>query len=326
MAIADQVRADFVGARNVASAIEMRGVSKRFGSISVVEDVTLTVPSGTILGLIGPSGCGKTTIVRLMTGIIVPSAGTVRTLGIDPGKARSRDKVRVGYMPQGFVLYPGLSAIQNIRFVAGLYGVSWFQRGARIRELLDRFDLYDARDRKARLLSGGMQRRLQLACALVHRPDMLFVDEPTTGLDPLLRISILNYLKQLREEGMTIVMTTQLVDEAEFCDKLGLIVEGRLTHLGTLAELRQQAFQRERIELQSSAFPQGVEHMLESMVPGAWAHRVSETVMEVDVEDAPAAIPVIVRGLEGKGTKLKAVNIRPATFDEAFARLVSSDA
>ena len=162
-------------------------VTKRFGDLVAVDDVALTVPEGTILGVIGPSGAGKTTVVRMLTGALEPTSGSVRVLGEDPRKFRRRTRQRIGYMPQLFSLYPDLTARENVDFVASLFGMLFSRRHRRTREVLELVDLWDARGRRAGQLSGGMQRRLELACALVHSPILTFLDEPTTGIDPLLR-------------------------------------------------------------------------------------------------------------------------------------------
>ncbi len=174
-----------VAASDVAIVVDR--ATKRFGSLVALQDLTLTVPFGTTLGVIGPSGAGKTTTIRLMTGGIAPTAGQVRVLGENPRRFRRQTRERIGYMPQQFVLYPDLTAQENVGFVASLFGMLWRRRRDRVRAVLELVDLWDARGRRASELSGGMQRRLELACALVHDPALLFLDEPTAGIDPLLQ-------------------------------------------------------------------------------------------------------------------------------------------
>ena len=169
------------------AAVVIERATKRFGDAIAVDDISLTVPSGTILGVIGPSGAGKTTTVRMLTGALSPTEGEVRVLGEDPRRFRRQTRERIGYMPQQFTLYPDLTARENVDFVASLFGVLWRTRHRRTREVLELVDLWDVRGRRAGDLSGGMQRRLELACALVHDPALLFLDEPTAGIDPLLR-------------------------------------------------------------------------------------------------------------------------------------------
>jgi ABC-2 type transport system ATP-binding protein len=196
-------------------AIVLQGLGRRYGDVVALDGITLTVPSGTLLGVIGPSGAGKTTAVRILTGGLRATSGVARVLGEDPQRFRRRTRERIGYMPQLFSLYPDLTAGENVDFVATLFGMLFFRRRRRVRAVLELVDLWRERGRRASELSGGMQRRLELACALVHDPAVLFLDEPTAGLDPLLRRTIWMELHRLRDSGRTIVLTTQYVGEAE---------------------------------------------------------------------------------------------------------------
>src|SRR3954447_15870245 len=157
------------------SIVSMHGVTRRFGDHPAVDDVTLDVPAGTILGVIGPSGSGKTTLIRMLTGTLEPTDGELLVLGQNPRKFTRHAREKIGYMPQHFVLYEELTASENVSFVAALFGLTWPRRGRRVREVLQLVELWDARGRRAKQLSGGMQRRLELACALVHQPSLLFV-------------------------------------------------------------------------------------------------------------------------------------------------------
>ena len=157
------------------------GIGKRYGEADVVKDVSFEVERGQIFGIVGPSGSGKTTLIRMLLGVLRPTTGDLHVLGRPPAKFRRRDRERIGYMPQQFVLFPELSVMENLHFTASIYGVSWFTRGKRMRAALDFVELWDARSRPAGLLSGGMQRRLELAATLVHNPELLVLDEPTAG-------------------------------------------------------------------------------------------------------------------------------------------------
>ncbi|MEA2519023.1 MAG: type transport system ATP-binding protein, partial [Chloroflexota bacterium] len=221
--------------------VAMRGVSRRFEDRVVLRDVNLAVPRGTILGIIGPSGAGKTTTIRMLTGAIAPTSGNVAVMGRDPRRFHRSDRERIGYMPQSFTLYTDLTAGENIDFVASLFGMLWRRRRRRVREVLNIVDLWDARGRQAGRLSGGMQRRLELACALVHEPELIILDEPTAGIDPLLRGSIWEELHRLRDAGRTLLVTTQHVSEAEECDAVAMIVDGQFVALAPPDDLRRLA-------------------------------------------------------------------------------------
>ena len=224
-------------------------MSRAFDGRRVVDGLSFDVPPGTILGIVGPSGSGKTTTVRMLTGTLGRTDGEIRVLGEDPLRFSRATRGRIAYMPQLFSLYEDLSAQENVGFVAALYGIGPFKRRSLIRRALEVVDLTDARHRLARDLSGGMQRRLELACALVHSPDVLFVDEPTAGIDPVLRQAIWDELRRLRDEGRTLLVTTQYVAEAEYCDRVAMIVDGELVALDTPDELRQVVFGGEVLEV-----------------------------------------------------------------------------
>ena len=212
-----------------------------------------SVPQGTILGIIGPSGAGKTTLVRLMTGALTPTDGEIRVMGEDPGRFKRRTRERIGYMPQQFALYPDLTTRENVDFVASLFGLLWWRRRRRTRQVLELVDLWSVRDRRAGRLSGGMQRRLELASALVHEPAVLFLDEPTAGIDPLLRSTVWRELSRLRDEGRTLLVTTQYVGEAEGCDAVLLISDGRVIAAGTPDDLRRTAIGGDMVDVETAA-------------------------------------------------------------------------
>jgi ABC-2 type transport system ATP-binding protein len=231
------------------TVVEVVDVEKRFKKTVAVTGATLRAQEGQVLGLIGPSGCGKTTLVQLMVGLLKPTEGTVRVLGVDPVRFTNRERQQIGYMPQGFFLYPNLTVMQNMGFVAGLYGIGWLERGKRIRPLLEYFDLWEARNRQAQAISGGMQRRLELACALIHRPRLLFIDEPTAGLDPERRQKTWEYVDGLREQNVTTILTTQYLEEAEHCDMVVVLNDEKtMVAAGSPADLRKAVFQGEIVE------------------------------------------------------------------------------
>jgi ABC-2 type transport system ATP-binding protein len=211
--------------------IETRGLGRSFDSVEAVSNLTITLPAGEFFGLVGPDGAGKSTVIRLLCGLLTPSTGEGRILGFDLRRDVESIKARIGYLSQSFTLYGDLTVNENIEFFAELHGVARYQ--ARRDELLAFTRLTPFRTRLAQALSGGMKKKLALACALIHTPDLLLLDEPSTGVDPVSRGEFWLILKELLSRGITIVMTTPYMDEAERCDRIGLINGGTLIRLGT---------------------------------------------------------------------------------------------
>ena len=296
------------------------GVTRAFDDRVVVDDLGFEVEAGTILGVVGPSGSGKTTTVRMLTGTLGRSAGEITVLGEDPMRFSRSVRGRIAYMPQLFSLYEDLSAQENVGFVAALYGIGPFTRRGRIRRALEVVDLWEARHRLARDLSGGMQRRLELACALVHDPEVLFVDEPTAGIDPLLRQSIWDELRRLRDEGRTLLVTTQYVAEAEYCDRVALIVDGELVAMDAPDALRQMVFGGDVLEITTS---RAVDP--EQLVNVAGVENVrqpSARSLMVTVSDAATLTPRIMDTLRAVGIEVTGMEEHQPTFDEVFTGLV----
>ena len=301
--------------------IALSGVTRRFDELLAVDDVTLSVARGTILGLIGPSGSGKTTTIRTMTGSLAPTSGTVRVLGEDPTRFRASTRERIGYMPQHFVLYPDLTASENVDFVAALFGMLYPRRRRRVREVLQLVELWDARGRRASRLSGGMQRRLELACAMVHEPDLLLLDEPTAGIDPILRQAVWGELHRLRDDGRTLLVTTQYVGEAEHCDQVALIGAGRLVALGTPEDLRRQALGGDLlwVETEEAVDPRTLPAV--DGVESIRQHGPRELMLVT--ADAGETSPRVVEAFSRRGITVTTTREERPSFDEIFARLLA---
>lgn len=303
-----------------APPVVMDHVTRRFRDVVAVNDASLAVPRGTILGLIGPSGSGKTTMVRMLTGILAPTSGAIGVLGDRPGHFRRQTRERIGYMPQQFHLYEHLTAAENVAFCATLFGLSWWGRRRRVRETLQTVQLTEARGRLAKDLSGGMQRRLSLACALVHDPELIFVDEPTAGLDPLLRETVWSEFRRLRDAGRTIFVTTQLVNDAAYCDRVAVLVRGSIVALDTPENLRRQVFGGEVVEVRTRG-PAAAGAV--QRVPGVLhVQQTSPDRLVVIAEDAGAATPRITEALSADGTRVLVADKYEPTFDDVFVELV----
>jgi ABC-2 type transport system ATP-binding protein len=217
-----------------ALAVEVDGVTKRFGPLRALDGISLRVRCGEVYGLLGPNGSGKTTFIRCLLDLVQPEAGVVTVLG---RRMPNRETLaRVGYMTQAAALYPDLSVQENLRFFAAISGSD-----ARVDEALRFVDLQDRRASVVATLSGGMRTRVSLACALVHRPELLLLDEPTVGVDPQLRAQLWDRFREMTTTGTSIIVSSHVMDEAERCDRLGLIRSGRLLAEGTAAELRRLA-------------------------------------------------------------------------------------
>jgi ABC-2 type transport system ATP-binding protein len=302
--------------------IALDHISKTFGDVVAANDISLHVARGSVLGVIGPSGAGKTTTIRIISGGLSPDTGTVSVLGEDPRSFRRRTREAIGYMPQSFVLYPDLTARENVHFMASLYGMPPWRRGKRVDQVLELVDLSDARDRRASQMSGGMQRRLELACTLVHQPSLLILDEPTAGIDPLLRTRVWQEIDRLRGIGVTILVTTQYVSEAEYCDAVALISDGELVAHATPTDLRKLALGGEVIEV-------GTHDPIDArrLPPIQGVTSVRQTGADsllIVANDAGLANPLVNDAVEQIGGSVEFSREYRPTFDEVFAALVTS--
>ena len=232
---------------NGEPAVRTTDLRKVFGSLVAVDHLDLEVHRGEVFGLLGPNGSGKTTTIRMLCGLLEPTAGEAMVAGIDVARDPEGVRRRIGYMSQRYGLYDDLTISENIRFYASMYGLRGARRDARVHALLDDLSLRARKDQMAGTLSGGWKQRLALACATAHEPDMLFLDEPTAGVDPASRRMFWSWIYELAKSGTTILVTTHYMDEAERCQRLAFLSRGHLIALGTVAEVT-QAFGQPTIE------------------------------------------------------------------------------
>ncbi len=211
-----------------AFAIETKGLTRRFGARTAIENVNLSIEQGIIYGFLGSNGAGKSTMIRMLCGILEPSEGSGSIMGRDIVREREAIRYSIGYMSQKFSLYPDLSVLENLTFYAGMYGLKGQMKQERIQEMLVMADLTERQNQLAGTLSGGWRQRLALGCAILHRPSVLFLDEPTGGVDPMARRLFWEIISGLAEAGTTVMVTTHLMDEAERCDKVGFLFDGQL--------------------------------------------------------------------------------------------------
>ena len=223
------------------TVVEAVGLTKRFGSFTAADHVNFAVQRGEIFGLLGPNGAGKSTTFRMMCGLLTPTSGTARVMGIDLKKSASAARQRLGYMAQKFSLYSNLTIRQNLRFFSGAYGLRGAQQKSAMDEMVEVFKLHPFLDTTADTLPLGFKQRLALACAVMHEPAILFLDEPTSGVDPVTRREFWTHINGVVEKGVTVMVTTHFMDEAEYCDRIALVFRGKIIAAGSPDQLKEQA-------------------------------------------------------------------------------------
>ena len=305
------------------SVISVRHLTKKFGDETAVQDVSFDVPRSSIFGFIGPSGSGKTTTVRLLTGVYTPTDGQVIVFDRNPARFSQGERAHIGYMPQLFVLYPNLTVWENLNFAASLYGMSLF-RGKRLKEALEFVELYEHRSKLARNISGGMLRRLSLAATLVHDPQLLFLDEPTAGIDPVLRRKFWDHFRELKEQGRTIFITTQYVSEADNCDLVGVQNNGKLLLVDTPEGIRHHAYGGDIVDFYTTQpFDFQAEAMLRSLpFVRAKTVRTNSNSMRIVVDQASTAIPDLMEWAQQQNVQVQAVEEYLPSFEDVFVELV----
>jgi ABC-2 type transport system ATP-binding protein len=303
-------------------AVQASHLTKQFADTLAVDDLTFTVPAGSIFGFIGPSGCGKTTTIRLLIGHHRPTSGNVWVLGREPSDFDRHIKSLIGYMPQDFVLYPHLTIHQNLRFASSIYGQG-SQNQSIQDELLHLFELYEHRGKRVTQISGGMRRRLALAATLLHNPALLFLDEPTAGIDPVLRERLWKYFRALRAQGRTLFVTTQYVGEAAYCDQVAVMRAGKLLMVDTPEGLRRRAFAGEILDVQlGHRIDSQTEHELASIEGVTSLRRIQAAAYEIVAKDASVVIPTLMRWFEANQIEVRSIDEVQLPFDDIFVKLM----
>jgi ABC-2 type transport system ATP-binding protein len=308
-------------AQGVGAAVSVSGLVKSYGSVRALDGVDLEVARGTVLGLLGPNGAGKTTIIRILTTLLRPDAGSARVDGLDVVQDAASLRERIGLAGQYAAVDENLTGLENLTMVGRLYGEPRRAAKGRAHELLERFDLLDAAGRPAKTYSGGMRRRLDLAAALVARPPVLFLDEPTTGLDPRSRLQLWGTIEGLVADGTTVLLTTQYLDEADrLANEIAVIDHGRVLAGGTPDELKDRVGgERLEIRLDDVVRAQDAAQALASMSDEPPS--IEGDLVTVPVRRRGGAIVEAVRRLDGADVGVEDIALRRPTLDDVFLAL-----
>lgn len=312
--------------RNGSPAIVTHAISKHFNGLAAVDAVDLKVPRGSIFGLIGPSGSGKTTIIRMLTGVYAPDEGEALVLDAHPADFSAPKREAIGYMPQHFALYPNLTVWENLAFASSIYGLGFWRHG-QLRKQLKFVELEDHARKLARDLSGGMQRRLSLAAALVHEPELIFLDEPTAGIDPILRKKFWDHFQALKADGRTLFITTQYVGEAAFCDYVAVLAEGRILAVETPSELRRSAFGGDivRLRLAKPAPESGLQALRQLGLQDIQVDASDPRNIRVLASDGSATIPRVAEWAHNHQLKVESLDREHPPFEDVFVEIVERE-
>lgn len=303
------------------TAIEVRELTRDFGSFRAVDRVSFQVRQGQIFGFLGPNGAGKSTTIRMLNGLLLPTSGGGRVGGLDIVKDHSRIKQIIGYMSQRFSLYDDLTVRENLTFFGGVYGLGGARLKERSQEALSLVDLLDRQDQPTRTLAGGLRQRLALASAILHEPSILFLDEPTSGVDPNSRRNFWDLIGAMAQRGVTVLVTTHYLDEAEYCDQLVLIYQGRLVAQGTPLELKQALPGRvyrlrpDDLALALDAV-EGMPQVLEANIFGDSLH--------LSVHDEEQAEPALRQALAQRGISYRRMDRIEPSLEDAFISYIEA--
>ena len=304
-----------------APAISVRGLVKSFGEVRALDGVDLEAEPGTVLGVLGPNGAGKTTAVRILTTLLAPDAGSAQVAGLDVVGDAAKLRARIGLAGQYAAIDDNLTGVENLVMVGRLYGERRRAARARAHELLERFGLGDAGDRVAKTYSGGMRRRLDLAAALVAHPPVLFLDEPTTGLDPRSRIDLWATIEDLVADGTTVLLTTQYLDEADrLADRIAVIDRGRVIADGTSDQLKTRVG-GERVEVKLTHTEAAFAATTALAGMGLDAPQSDDNLVRVTVSGGDGAIMEAARRLDRAGVGVQDIAVRRPTLDDVFLSL-----
>jgi len=301
--------------------ITVRSVSKSYGNIEAVRNVSFSIEKGEIFGILGPNGAGKSTIVNILNTLVRPDKGDVIIDGINIRGDGNAVKLIMGVVPQEIALYEELTAYENLMFWGGLYNIPKPVLIENANRTLDIVDLSSRKKDRIKTFSGGMKRRINIACSLLHNPRILVLDEPTVGVDPQNRNHIFEVIERLHDEGMTIIYTTHYMEEAErFCDKIAIMDVGRIIALGTLKELREISDAKDRLTIKLVDFNNEIISRIRSAIPAIRFDSTSKT-LETDCENISNEISVITNQIQNAGGVIERIYTRGTNLESIFLKL-----
>jgi ABC-2 type transport system ATP-binding protein len=303
-------------------SVAVRDLVKRFGDFVAVDHVSLEAQRGEIFGFLGPNGAGKSTTIRMLCGLLHPTSGQATVAGIDVAREPEKVRQQIGYMSQKFSLYNDLRVIENLRFFAGMYMVPSSVLPERIRWALDMAGLTGRESTITGTLATGWKQRLALGCAVLHRPPILFLDEPTSGVDPISRRQFWELIHRMAGEGVTVFVTTHYMDEAEYCNRLVLIYRGRIVASGSPTELKQRAMKGELLLVECEPLGPALEAL--QSAPGVMDAAVFGNALHLVVAEAAAAVSALGSYLSERGIHVKKIEAIRPTLEDVFVSLTSA--
>jgi ABC-2 type transport system ATP-binding protein len=314
----DSMREQSVRANEIA--VQVHDLRRTFGAFVAVDGISLTVKKGEIFGFLGPNGAGKSTTIRMLCGLLMPTGGNGTVGGFDIIREPEAIKKIIGYMSQKFSLYDSLTVEQNINFFGGVYNVQEEKREKRKEWVLDMARIREHRDSLTSTLAGGFKQRLALGCAILHEPPIIFLDEPTSGVDPISRRNFWGLIREMADAGTTVFVTTHYMDEADYCDKLALIYRGKIIAEGTPTELRRKYMKQDVLELETDKVVEAMEtlskHHIEAAIFGSTLH--------ITVEKAEEGMEMLAGLLRESGIELKRCEKIAPSLEDVFVTLIEA--
>ena len=299
-------------------AVQVRDLRRTFGDFVAVDNISLRIAKGEIFGFLGPNGAGKSTTIRMLCGLLLPSGGSGVVGGYDILNESEQIKHNIGYMSQKFSLYDDLTVEENINFFAGVYGVPKGIRNKRKEWVLEMAGIQTRRSHLTQTLAGGLKQRLALGCAILHEPPIIFLDEPTSGVDPISRRNFWTLIHDMAQAGTTIFVTTHYMDEADYCDRLGLIYRGKIIAEGTPNELKQTYMQRGVVEIEVDQLITAMEVLDKADIETA----IFGSTLHATVEDAPLFLPDLKSLLEENGLAVTRIEQIVPSLEDVFVTLI----